>query len=409
MENNRSGNQKVLKKINDLEKDLSRIENINFLFKSEEGSTPTDYLRRNLFHATSTIDKTKGFENANFKRVLFENEKYSVSVNRYLHQRHKDVLTVLFTNNLKVTAPLADGKYSIHVNLTDVARSMGYKTPRSSTWRVRELIDDLRSTDILITKKKPNGNYTKGHKFLGNFQLDEKSKHYIIDIPAETARYHIVEYGVEIPLHTIKKILAIPYTLSKLKALITFMLSNKKHRNGLGIASVMESLAINTRKTRYAFKKEVNDNINVLNDFKIDYDKESEKFSLLEEMSFERGIGEKEIREALIAEGKIKPISDDEDGSDSLFGNVRDLTYLKTKWLNKYLRIAEANFLIKGFKYENKEKNQIIIETTFNNAKKNISSHTANIDELEGKITKYNMNYLDFKDDCTPKNINLNF
>ena len=384
-------------------RDLSKIEYQNIKAKSELGTIPVDYLRKNLFNATGTALAVP----SNYKKVLFENDKYKVSVDRYLHQRHKDIITVLFADNLGVSQPAKDGSYYIYTNLTHIARALGYTNPNSSIQRVKSLLNDLRGTDLKIFDKEKKLEH--GHHLLGEYTLDIEKGFYLVQIPARTAKYHILNFGVEIPKEMNRDILKIPIKFAKLKAIITYILSSKPLRNGITLEVLMSKLEIeSTPKSRSLFKKEILDNIETLEKFNIEFDKTTKKLYLKHTLKFEREVTHEEIIDSYAKEGqlgdlKTKTAKNNEKEFEEVI--VLDLNYLKMKYVNKYIRIQEKNYLIKDFLFKKNsdsgENESILIRAEINNVEINISSNTMNFEEMLKKLIGYNQSYLDFKNDIS--------
>lgn len=385
---------------NDHTRQLSPIEYLNLTKKAEQGTFPVDYLRKGLFHPTVTKDaKNRANLSQNFKKILYSDDNMEIAVNKYLHQKHRDALTILFTDNLGVSTPLTDGTYYIYTNLTHLARQLGYSNPNASTLRVKELLNDLRDTDIIFTKKNPKGKIIEeGHKLLGGYKLDTINNYYSIEIPAKTSKYHILSFAVEIPKEISQKILAIPQQMPRVKATISYLLSNKILKNGIKLGSVMEILGIDSPKQKATFKKEIEDNINILDDFNIEYDVNIKKFTLKKELGFHRAVSHQEAMESYIKEGIIKidekkPVV--KDGFEYSDMNVIDINYLRMSFQNKYIRVKDKNYLIKDFILEEDSK-QIVIVAICNDFETNIKTRLYDFESVYNKVVNYNRDYFEF-------------
>lgn len=381
---------------------LTKVEYANLSEKSKKGAIPVEYFRKNLFYPTVTTDrKDETIGTADFRKVIFSGSDMKISVNKYLHQRHKDILTILFTDNLGVSNPLADGTYYIYTNLTHIAKELGYSTPNGAIKSVKKFLGDLRDTDIIITTKTSSGKtIERGHKLLGGYTLDTENNYYKIEIPAKTAKYHILEYAVEIPLSINKKILSIPYNLPRLKAVINFLLSNTILKNGIGLKAVMEALNIDSPKTRVTFKKEIETNIDILAGFEIVYCLDTKKFFLKTAMKFIRKISQDEIIKSYEAEGQLEVLTSRKKTVSSFehddFEQIKDISYLRLSFTNKYIRILDKDYLIKDFKYvEGKE--GIYIVAKDREVLVNFPTKLTDIEKIYAKILGYNIAYFDNK------------
>lgn len=250
---------------------LSKTELVNLTHK--KNSIPVEYFRKNLFNAT-----TRTSCELKKPKVIFDDGTNKMIVNRSLHQKHRDILSILFTDNknLKVNE---DGSIEISTNLYYIAKEMGYDKPKDGTHVIKGFLYDLRHTEITFkTKKKDVAMPEKGgHRLIGTYKYDEKSGDYIVSIPSETAKYRILNYAVEIPKEINRKIIAIPNNLAKVKALVSYMLSNQALKNGISFDKICDKLDIqNENKSR--FKKELLENIELLQEFNITFNEETKIF-----------------------------------------------------------------------------------------------------------------------------------
>lgn len=388
-------------------RDLSSTEYANLYQKAEKGAFPVDYLRKNLFYPTTKEEKNVP---TNFKKIIHEDKSVKIAVNKYLHQRHSDVLRILFTDNFGVSTPLSDGTYYIYTNLTHIAKELGYANPNSSVERVKELLSDLRNTEIIITTTSENNGKTietGGHRLLGEYKLDIVTNQYCVEIPNKTAKYHILNFAVEIPKQTNQRILKIPHTKPRLKATITYLLSNKILKNGIGLDTIMNMLNIDTPKTKSTFKKEIEENIAILKEFNIDYNEDTKKFQLEKELTFYREVTTKQAIDSYIKDGKIEIVDlkkKNKSGETNDFEDyaVKDIPYLEMVFVDKYIRVQDNNYLIKKFSIEeyleNEEtKKQVVIETVIGkDIVKKIGTKMIDFEKIYTKVANYNKEYLDY-------------
>jgi len=262
----------------DDERQLTNVEFTNLSAKVNAGALPVEYFRKNLFNATTRISKELKRD-----KVIYDDGSLKIKVNRSLHQKHRDLLSIIFTDNKGLSKLRQDGSYLIYHNLYDMAKKMGYEKPNDVIHLIKGWLHDLRHTDMIVE----NENFEHRHMLLGDFALDYKTNKYAVIMPAKTAKFHILHYAVEIPKDLNQKIVAIPNNLAKTKALVSYMLSNQALKNGISFQNICDKLDIqNENKSR--FKKEIQDNEKLLHEFNITFDKESQilKYKQIETIRF---------------------------------------------------------------------------------------------------------------------------
>lgn len=280
----------------DENRDLTKNELINL--NAKKNSIPVEYFRKNLFNATTRESRELGR-----RKTIFDDGKVKIQVNRSLHQRHRDLLSLIFMDNISVSEPNKDGSYDIHTSLYSLSKKMGYK-PLQGINIIEKFLDDLQATLLYID----NGVYEYKHTLLGASIYDKyDSKEYKIQIPSATAKYHILNYAVEIPKEINKKIIEIPNNLAKTKALISYILSNQALKNGISFENICDKLDVDVRSRKSEFKKELKENEKLLSEFNITFNFETEiiKYEQIKEIKFHRGMKETEIIELLESEKKI--------------------------------------------------------------------------------------------------------
>lgn len=281
------------------DRDLTNIEYANLASKANAGALPVEYFRKNLFNATTRTSK-----DLKRNKTIFDNGREAIQVTRSLHQKHRDVLSILYTDNLGVLKPKSDGSYQIRTNLYHIAKEMGYKNPSDATHLIKDFLFDMRHTDIVYKKDGKE----VGHSLLGDYQYDKDSGEYHVNIPAMTAKMQILNYAVEIPKEINKKIVAIPNNLSKIKALVSYLLSNQGMKNGIGFDTVCDKLDIDDAANRSRFKKQVKDNTDLLRSFNIEYENDKFIYRQIESIKFQRGVKESEIISIIASEEEQKEI-----------------------------------------------------------------------------------------------------
>ncbi len=282
------------------DRDLTKIEYINLTTKINAGAIPVEYFRKNLFNASIRVSK-----DLKRAKTIYEDDKVLIKVTRSLHQKHRDAMSILFTDNKGIVEkPHKDGSYKIKTSLYHIAKEMGYKRPSSSTEIVKDLLFDLRHTEFVVFDKIKNIEHG-GHRLIGEYEYDKNTEDYIVNIPSSTSKFNILNYSVEIDKKINKKILAIPNSLAKIKALISYMLSNLALKNGISFINICDKFDI-IKENKSRFKKDIFDNIELLEKFNISVNTETMiiKYKKLEEVNFHRPIKEEEIIKLLEIENK---------------------------------------------------------------------------------------------------------
>lgn len=304
----------------DEERDLTENELHNL--KTKKNSIPVEYFRKNLFNAT-----TRESRELTRKKTIYEDPKNKVQVNRSLHQRHRDLLSILFTDNIKVSEPNKDGSYYIHTSLYDLSKKMGYK-PLQGINKVMGFIEDLHQTLLTIDIV---GVGEIRHTLIGKSFFDKyNTKEFKIEIPSITAKYHILNFAVEIPKEINRKIIAIDNKYAKTKALISYILSNKALKNGISFDNICDKLDITVSSRKSEFKKELKENIALLAEFNIFFDEETYiiKYEQLSDIKFHRGMKPIEIIE-LIENEKEKKLKEEE---------YEEYGFRKNRFVGKFIK-----------------------------------------------------------------------
>ena len=91
------------------DRELTEKEYMNLSKKVNGGYIPVDYLRKNLFNATVRDSKE-----LRRKKIIYNDKQIKITVNRSLHQKHRDLLSLLFTDNKGVSKPSKEGSYLIY-------------------------------------------------------------------------------------------------------------------------------------------------------------------------------------------------------------------------------------------------------------------------------------------------------
>jgi len=258
----------------------------NLTEKINNNCLPVDYFRKNLFNAT-----IKDSYELRRKKIVYDDGITIIKVDRSLNQRHRDLLSIIMIDN-ELKKVMKDGCIVIRTKLYRLAKKM-YPNSKNAKHRIKELFNDMRKTLIYI--KQNNKEFS--HTLLGNYFYDIENDDYAIVIPSETSKYIIYTVGISIPKHINDEIIKIKN--AQLKALISYILSNRKFKYGIHFDTICEKLDIkNTDKNRAKskFKKVVKDNINLLkNKFGILF--ENNKFYLEEQLvKFYHALSDKELK-----------------------------------------------------------------------------------------------------------------
>ena len=316
-------------------RELTSKEYKNLSKKVNGGYIPVDYLRKNIFNAT--VRDSKELKR---KKVIYNDNQIKITINRSLHQKHRDLLSLLFTDNKGVSKPNKDGSYTIYTNIYDLAKKMNYKTPKNSTNNIYRMLNDLAVTRLDIEDEF--GIFR--HNLIAEDYYDKDSGKYMVSIPSMTAKYHIFNWGIQIQKEINREIVAIPDKLSKLKALVSLILSNKALKNGISFASVCDKLDILDSSNKSRLKKQIRENPEMLDKFNIKYDKEGMIFFYeeIKEINFEKALNPENIE----AEIKLKELN----GYEVLIGEkVKFITQVEDVVLTiQTIKIKDDKFVIVG-------------------------------------------------------------
>ena len=254
----------------------------NLTKKINNNCIPVDYFRKSLFNAT-----VRDSYDLKRKKIIYEDDKQIIRVDRSLNQKHRDLFaTLMYEQKSKIQS---DGSFYIKTKLYQLAKKLSYKYPAKDTEKVKKLLDDMKKTLIQVTNKSAKKGFT--HSLVGTYYFDDDD--YIIHIPAQTAKYLIYTFAMSIPSRINQKIVSI--NDAKLKALISFLLSNKKLENGIRFDTLCEKIEITKPNRKSEFKKLVEQNIELLKQFKIKY--KDDKFYLKKEIvKFYHALSDEEFK-----------------------------------------------------------------------------------------------------------------
>jgi len=274
---------------------LQAPEFANLVEKVNHNCIPVDYFRKNLFVAT-----IKDSYDLKRKKTIFDDGKTVIKVDRSLNQRHRDLLSILMYEEKSDVE--SNGRFYIRTKLYQLAKKLGYKSPGKATNRVYEMVIDMSKTMIYVNQN----NRVYNHSLIGDGYYNKEDDTYIIEIPPATAKYLIYNVGVSIPEEINQKIINIKN--AQLKALVSFMLSNKRLENGIGFDTICEKIEIrNTDKSRAKskFKKIVKENAELLAEFGI-FLKDKKFYLEKQKVEFYHALSNKELKNYELKQQKSK-------------------------------------------------------------------------------------------------------
>ena len=284
------------------DRELHSQEYANLRAKQKDGYMNANFFRRNMFNATA-----RGRIQYKTPKVVWEKSSDNkVAISHSLHQRHADILSLMHTDCLGVSKPNKDGSYELHLSLYRLAQLMGYKNPSSSADKVKQFISDMRWTDFVITNK--DGEY--GDTILGAYKFSESQDVFIVKVNGLSAKILAHTTGIKFDKELTHKIVAIPNNLSKIKAMVRYVIANKRTENGYTLDHIFEKFGIgqsgkeSTRSNqKSAFRKQLKENKELLEGFNLEYNTDKQKIyyiKQLEQVTFELPINSKAMAEKLV-------------------------------------------------------------------------------------------------------------
>lgn len=249
----------------DEERDLHKSEKANITKKVKCGYINVDWYRKTLFNATSTGACIKYKK----PKSIFNQKGIEILVSHSLNQKHADVLSILYTDNLRFKKMQLkdDGSFYIYTSLYHISKKMGYKIPHGAVHRVKKLLNDLRDTDFIIKIEIPNhtGKYYEiKTKILGDSEYSSLDESYRVVVGGKSAKVLAMSVAVSIDKSLNEKIVSLPDNRSKLKALIRYVLASGTSKYGYTLERIFERYNIGQKSTKnvsYTLKKK-NDAMN---------------------------------------------------------------------------------------------------------------------------------------------------
>lgn len=251
--------------------------------QAKQGSLNANFFRRNMFNA-SARGKRVCFKKP--KVVWEKDENNKVAISHSLHQKHADVLSLIHTDCISMTKPDKTGGYFIYVSLYRIAKLMGYKNPSKDTDKVKKWINELRHTSF-ITYDHNGDHHTT---ILDDAYFSRNKDVFLIEVRGKNAKILAYTTGIKIDKVLTHGVVSIPDRLSKLKAMIRYVISNKRTEHGYTLQHIMEKLeigqsnSIQVQRNQVAnFRKQIRENKEILAQFNLEYDAEKEKILYLKQ------------------------------------------------------------------------------------------------------------------------------
>ncbi len=243
-------------------------------------------IEKNLFIATTRESKelTKN-------KIIYDDNQTKIQVNRSLHQRHRDLLSIIFSYlDLESSFTIKEEKFYIYTSLYNLAKKMNY-APKQAVKNIKKFLDDFQDT-LIISSKKNGNNKIDSVPFIYKHYYDENLNKYVIIIPKEIKEIFEVFYPEAIPKEINQKIIELPNKYAKTKALVSYILSNKTLKNSISFEKICDILDIKAKVRQSEFKREIKLNKQILEEFNIVFDEETkiikyEKISIDEEFNEE--------------------------------------------------------------------------------------------------------------------------
>ena len=325
---------------------LEKNEYSNLRIKQKEGFINSNFFRKNIFNSTS---RGKKIQYKKPKVIWQKDKKEKIAVSHSLHQKHADILSLIHTDYIDITKPTINGSYTIYLSLYRLAKMMGYKYPNKATEKVKSFINDLRWTDFVVTDE----NWEYRNTILGSAYFSERKDVFIIEVSGKSAKILAHTTGIKFDKELTHQIVAIPDKLSKIKAIIRYMLSSKPTTQGITLEYLFVNFDIGQKGTeqtkrnkKFEFKNQLKENKDLLESFNIEYNEAEKKIyykKQLEEITFELGINTNKL---------IKKLENNE--------NTEKNPY--EKYIGKKFKLDDIIFEVVSFVNINKENNTVDIK-----------------------------------------------
>lgn len=248
--------------------------------KQSKGYMDATFFRKNIFNASSRGKRTE-YVKPKLVWTRQDGKGELVYVSHSLHQKHADVLSLIYSEGFRQSKPSSSGNYLIFISLYGIAKMMGYSSPASGADKVKKFINDLRWTDFIIKGKDGT---TLRTTILDDAWYSDKHESYAIEIKGRNAKILAHTTGIKFEKRINREIVSIPDSLSKLKAMIRFIISNTPTKHGYSLELFFEKFGVGqsgketSRKNQKSlFKRNLAENKDWLDRFNIRWDGEQEK------------------------------------------------------------------------------------------------------------------------------------
>jgi hypothetical protein len=352
---------------------LENSEYANLRTKQNNGFINSNFFRKNIFNSTS---RGKKIEYKKPKVVWQKEKKVKIAVSHSLHQKHADILSLIHTDYIDITKPSTNGSYTVYLSLYKLAKMMGYKYPTKATEKVKSFINDLRWTDFVVSDE----NWEYRNTILGSAYFSERKDVFIIEISGKSAKILAHTTGIKFDKELTHQIVAIPDKLSKIKAIIRYMLSSKPTTQGITLEYLFINFDIGQKGTeqtkrnkKFEFKNQLKENKDLLESFNIEYNEEEKKIyykKQLEEITFELGINTNKLITKLEKNENIEPSSYE-------------------KYIGKKFKLNDILYEVISFANINKENNTADIEILNTFSARIGMAKASSLDNLRGYIDAF--------------------
>lgn len=271
---------------------------------SKQNMVDVDFFRKMVFSPSSRGVRITYKE----PKIIWEGEDKTISISHFLHQKHADILSLIHTDYIEMEKPHTDGSYRIFISLYRLAKLMGYKYPAKATNKVKQFIHDIRWTDFIVDSEDMKLHTT----ILSDAYFSKRKDVFIIEIASRSAKILSYATGIKMNKQLTHQIVDIPNNLTKIKALVRYMLSNKPTKYGLTLEHLFVRLEIEKKEVskrnnsiyKAKFKKELLDNQELLKQFNLIYNEEEEKIYYTQqhkEVTFELALNKERMVQKIIA------------------------------------------------------------------------------------------------------------
>ena len=271
---------------------------------SKQNMVDVDLFRKMVFSPSSRGLRIEYKE----PKIIWRGENKNISISHFLHQKHADILSLIHTDYIEMGKPNKDGSYRIFISLYRLAKLMGYKYPAKSTNKVKQFINDIRWTDFIVDTEDIELRTT----ILSDAYFSKRKDVFIIEIASKSAKILTYATGIKMKKNLTHQIVDIPDNLTKIKALVRYMLSNKPTKYGLTLEYLFVRLEVEKKEAskrnnsiyKAKFKKELLDNQKLLENFNLIYNEEEEKVYYTQqhkEVTFELALNKERMLQKLIS------------------------------------------------------------------------------------------------------------